>query len=716
MPAAPSAPTTSGRRIDTPKAWRVEEKEAQDTANTAWWHQFEDDVLNGLIDEALKQNNDLRVATARVDEYVGRYWVGRSGLFPQIGANAFAGQNRISEQGASTAALSGLKNPTDSYQANFTGSWEIDIWGKLRRATEASRADLLSTEEARQAVILSLVSAVANGYISLRDFDKQLEIATRTAKTREESYKLFKLRYEGGVISELELNQVKSEYEQALATIPQVEKQIGFQENALSVLLGRNPGPIDRGKSIDELALPAVPAGLPSDLLEKRPDVRQAEQALVAANARIGVAKAQFFPTISLTGLFGWASTELSSLFTGPAQVWSWGGAAVAPIFTGGSLLGQFWASEAIQQQTLFNYQSTVQTAFREVNDALIDQRRTREQLEAQKRQVDSLKEYARIARLRYDNGYTSYIEVLDAERSLFSAELTYAQTQGVLFVALVNLYKSMGGGWVVEADKLTSPETAHCAQGRQGRKGEKPLRRTGMKPIHRHVTGFWSEERSLTAFLILLIVEIFFLAPLQITGLAFRFINGMVFVLLLLVGLLTMTKRKEFQALATMIVVLAIVTRVARRFFGVAGLEILDGLLMLLCTIGFLVIVLWQVYREGPVTAHRIQGAVAGYLLLSVIFAVAYSLAETIQPGSFQMSSVQDQVRAELVMDRSFYYFSVVTLTTTGYGDITALSNSARTLVMMEALIGQLYTAILIARLVSLHVETKREKRGGHQ
>ena len=189
-----------------------------------------------------------------------------------------------------------------------------------------------------------------------------------------------------------------------------------------------------------------------------------------------------------------------------------------------------------------------------------------------------------------------------------------------------------------------------------------------------------------------------------------------MAFVLLLLMGLLTMTKRREFQALATMIVALTIVTRVARRYFGVAGHDVLDGLLILLCTIGFLVIVLWQVYREGPVTAHRIQGAVAGYLLLSMIFAIAYHVVETIQPGSFLMSAIQDQVRAELVMDRSFYYFSVVTLTTTGYGDIIALGNSARTLVMMEALIGQLYTAILIARLVSLHVETKREKRGEHK
>jgi len=236
------------------------------------------------------------------------------------------------------------------------------------------------------------------------------------------------------------------------------------------------------------------------------------------------------------------------------------------------------------------------------------------------------------------------------------------------------------------------------------------------MQPIHRRVTKFWSEERSLTAFLILLIVEIFLIAPMEITGLAFRIINSMVFTLLLLAGLLTMTKRKELQAVAAMVVVLAIAMRVARRFFGVAGFEVLDGLLMLICTIGFLVVVLWQVYREGPVTAHRIQGAVAGYLLLSAIFALAFSLVETIQPGSFQMSSVQDQVRAEVVMDRSFYYFSVVTLTTTGYGDILALSNSARTLVMMEALTGQLYTAILIARLVSLHVETKREKRAGHQ
>jgi multidrug efflux system outer membrane protein len=460
--------------IDSPAAWLVEVKEAQDTANTAWWEQFDDPVLDELIETALMENYDLRIATARVEEYVGRYWVGRSGLFPQIGADASAARNRVSEEGMSPLLSSALKNPAESYQAAFSGAWEIDLWGKLRRATEAARADLLSTEEARQSVILSLVSAVANGYISLRDFDKQLEVARQTAKAREESYKLFKLRYEGGVISELELNQVKSEYEQALATIPQIEKQVAFQENGLSVLIGRNPGPIFRGKNMDELVLPAVPAGLPSDLLTKRPDIRQVEQALVAANARIGVARAQYFPSISLTGLFGWSSSDLSNLFKGVSNVWSWGGSLTAPIFTGGAIMGQEKAAEAIQQQALFNYQKTVQGAFREVEDALVDQKRTREQLEAQKRQVDALKEYARIARLRYENGYTSYIEVLDAERSLFSAELQYAQTQGILFQALVNLYKAVGGGWVVEADKLTAAEAAPESAGEKSEEVEK--------------------------------------------------------------------------------------------------------------------------------------------------------------------------------------------------------------------------------------------------
>jgi outer membrane protein, multidrug efflux system len=441
--------------VDKPEKWRFEEKEVKDIVNTKWWEQFNDPALNELINIALKENKDVKIAAAVIEEYMGRYGVIRAPLYPQIGAGASFGRDRATEEGPSPVT-SAVENPANNYQVFLNAAWEIDLWGKLRRSTEAARADLLSTEEARRTVILSLVTSVAGAYINLRDLDKQLEIAKQTAKTREDSYKLFKLRYEGGVISQLELSQVKSEYEQALSTIPLLEKIIIQQENALSVLLGRNPGAIKRGRTIDELVLPVIPLGLPSDLLANRPDIRQAEQNLISANAQIGVAKAQFFPTISLTGLFGWASTDLSDLFRGSAKTWSWAVPVTAPIFTGGALTGQVKVAEAVQQRALISYQQVIQTAFRETEDSLIDQKKTKEQLQILKEQVGSLREYAQIARLRYDNGYTSYIEVLDAERSLFNSELTYTQTQGVLFQAMINLYKAMGGGWITEAEHLT--------------------------------------------------------------------------------------------------------------------------------------------------------------------------------------------------------------------------------------------------------------------
>ena len=409
-------------------------------------------MLNGLIDEALKGNLDVKIAAARVEEYIGRYGFTRSALFPQIGVGASAGQDRYSEKMAIPLAPN-VDNPATTYQMALSGSWEIDLWGKLRRATEAARASLLATEENRRAVVLSLVAAVANGYVNLRDLDKQLEVAVATAQSRKESYGVFKLRFEGGLVSDIEMNQSKAVYEQALATIPLFKRTSRFRKT-ISLLLGRNPGPIPRGKTIDALVLPAVPVGLPSDLLTNRPDILQAEQELIAANANIGVAKALYFPTISLTGLFGFASKDLSDLFTGPANTWSWAVPITAPIFTAGAIAGQVKATEAIQQQALFSYQKTIQTAFREVEDALTAQRRTREQLEAQTREVDAWRNYAKTAWLRYDNGYTSYLEVLYAEQNLFNSELSYTQTQGVLFQALVNLYKAMGGGWVTEADR----------------------------------------------------------------------------------------------------------------------------------------------------------------------------------------------------------------------------------------------------------------------
>jgi len=439
--------------VDTPKEWRFSETEARALADTAWWEQFQDPVLNALIAAALAGNKDLKIAAARVEEFQGRYGLARAPLLPQVGAGASAGGERTTNRGQSPLPASS-PNPTALYQANLFASWEIDLWGKLRRASEAARADLIATEEGKRFVVLSLVASVAGAYVNLRDLDRQLEIARRTAGSREESYKIFTLRFQAGYVSDLELSQAMSQYQQALATIPALEKAIAQQEDALSLLLGRNPGSIERGRGIEALQVPAVPAGLPSELLERRPDLRQAEQELISANAQIGVARAQYFPSISLTGLFGWESTTLSQLFSGPARMWSWTAPVVQPLFTGGSLGSGMRVAKALREQALLNYQRAIQSAFRDVDDALIDQRKSREQLSAQESQVEALRTYASTARLRYENGYTSYIEVLDAERSLFDAELSYTQTVGGHLQALINLYKALGGGWVAVAEK----------------------------------------------------------------------------------------------------------------------------------------------------------------------------------------------------------------------------------------------------------------------
>ncbi len=438
--------------VDTPTAWRLSDKDARELANSAWWEQFGDPVLNDLVATALRENKDLLIATARIEEFAGRYGIVRAPLFPQIGAGYEASRQRNSPTSLSVDPVT-----YNSYSAVLNATWEIDIWGRIRRQSEAARAQLLASEDGRRAVILSLVGSVSGAYINLRSLDRQLEIAKSTAKSRGDSYAIFKLRYAGGIISLLELSQNQSQYEEALATIPAIEKAIAQQENGLSVLLGRNPGSIARGRDIDQLTLPVIPADLPSDILERRPDIQQAEQNLIAANALIGAAKAAYYPTISLTGLFGFSSTSLSNLFDSQSKVWQYAAPITMPIFTAGAIAGQVQAAEAGQQQALFAYEKAIQQAFREVDDALVDQDRTREQLKAQQRQVSALQEYAGTARLRYENGYTSFIEVLDAERSLFNSQLQYAQSQQVQFQAMINVYKAMGGGWVVEAEKMTS-------------------------------------------------------------------------------------------------------------------------------------------------------------------------------------------------------------------------------------------------------------------
>jgi len=442
--------------IDAPNAFRFEEKDAKDLSNTAWWEQFQDPVLNELIGISINENKDVKIAAARIEQFLGELLTIRSPLFPQLSAGISGVRERV---GASPFTSSAVESIVNEYQAALSVSWEIDLFGRIRRQTEAARANVLASDEGRRATILTLVASVAASYINLRNLDRQLEIAKETTRSRANSLQVFKDRFEGGTVSELELAQSQSEYEASLVSIPQIETQIAQQENALSILLGRNPGEIRRGRELANLGLPPVPAGLPSTLLERRPDLRQAEQNLIAANALIGAARAQYFPTISLTGLFGSISAQFSDLFSGSSRAWSYGAAASIPIFTGGNIRGQVQQTEAQQQQALLQYQKSIQVAFQEVSDALITHRKAREQLVVQGRQVATLRTYANLARLRYENGYTSYIEVLDAERSLFSAEVAYTQTQNLVYASLINLYKAMGGGWIAEAERMEKKE-----------------------------------------------------------------------------------------------------------------------------------------------------------------------------------------------------------------------------------------------------------------
>jgi multidrug efflux system outer membrane protein len=445
--------------VDVPAAFRYEDKNAKETANTEWWKQFQDPVLNGLIGEALANNRNIKIAVANIEQAAAVLVQTRSPLYPQVGYGGSAARERASE--ARTLPVpSVIPNPQTSYQVLASASWEIDLWGRIRRLSESAQAELLATEEAWHGVILSLVASVASDYIQLLGLDQQLLVAKQTLATYAESVKLFELRFKYGQVSQMTVEQARSQYETAAAVIPQLESQIAQTESALCILLGRNPGPVPRGKTIHQLALPAVPAGLPSDVLSNRPDIRQSEQNLIAANAQIGAAKALYFPTISLTGAYGFASTDLSNLFKGPAHTWSYAGAFAGPIFTGGAISGQVKQAEAARSAALFSYELTIQSAFSDAENALVARSKLLEQVQAQERLVKANSEYVRLSRLQYDGGYAPYSTVLQAEQQLFPSELNYAQYRAALFNSLVNIYKAMGGGWrqVASAGKPNLP------------------------------------------------------------------------------------------------------------------------------------------------------------------------------------------------------------------------------------------------------------------
>jgi outer membrane protein, multidrug efflux system len=430
-----------------PSGWRMLNGDPSAVINEQWWSQFNDPQLDRLIDVALAENMDIRIASARVEEARALVTISRAALFPQIGTSTSAGRARTST--GATPLPPGVSATNNFYSAALDTSFELDLWGRLRRGTEAARAALLSTQYAELVVRLSLVNQVAQSYFELRSFDLQLEIARRTLASREESLELVTKRFRGGVVSELDLQQAESEAAGAAVAVPNLEQQIVQRENELSVLLGRNPEDIMRGRGVFEVAIPEVPVGLPSTLLVRRPDILAAEQSLVAANARIGAARAEYFPRISLTGLLGFESTELSDWFNRGSRIWQVAGGLTAPIFTAGRIGAQVDVATAQQQQSLYDYLLTIQTGFREVEDALIAIRKIREQQIAQDRQIQAFQRTLRLANLRYDNGYSGYLEVLDAQRNLFNAELQQVQLQSARLRAIVDLYRALGGGWV---------------------------------------------------------------------------------------------------------------------------------------------------------------------------------------------------------------------------------------------------------------------------
>jgi multidrug efflux system outer membrane protein len=443
-------------QVDAPAAFRFEPATVAETANTAWWKQFGDAVLDQLIDIALANNLNVKVAAANVEQALAVITQTRSAMFPQVGYSGNGERARTPEAGL-VAVLPNYPNPQNAYQALLTASWEIDLWGRIRRLSESARANMLATDEARRGVILTLVSTVAVDYLTLRGLDEQLAIAKSTLGTYAESVKLYQLQFKYGQTSQMTVSQAQSQYETAAAQIPQIESQIAQTENALSVLLGTTPGAIPRGKSIYDLALPTVPSGVPSELLERRPDLMQAEQALIAANAQIGAAKALYFPTISLTGALGSSSADLSNLFNGPTRVWNYAGQVVGPIFTFGAVSGQVAQAEAAQKAALLSYRLSIQNAFADVDNALVANQKLKEQLAAQERLVLALKDYARLAKLQYDGGYAPYSTVLQAEQTLFPSELTLAAVRASVFSSAANTYKAMGGGWITMADTLTT-------------------------------------------------------------------------------------------------------------------------------------------------------------------------------------------------------------------------------------------------------------------
>ena len=422
---------------------------AASLADRKWSELFDDEVLRQFIATALAHNFDLAIAAEHVEEARARFQVTASNRYPSLGAQSGFTASRSSYIGSFPPVAPGESLDASYTQAGGALSWELDLWGRVRRLTESARAQYLASQEGRRGVMVSLIADVTADYFTLRERDLELEIARGTGDIAEQSLRLIRLRHDRGAASGLDVHQAEQFLYTATAQIASAQNDIGQTEDALNLLLGQVPGAVARGKPVDDFGLPPeVPAGLPSALLERRPDIRQAEDTLIAANAQIGVAKAYYFPQISLTGFMGGQSRSLLDLFTGPARFWNIAPSAITPLFSGGQIRGGVRLSEAQQREMLIAYQKTIYTSFREVSDALIAYRRTREQRQQQDRLVHALTETARLSSLRYQGGLDSYLQVLDAERNLFQGRLALARLRLGELISFVQLYKALGGGW----------------------------------------------------------------------------------------------------------------------------------------------------------------------------------------------------------------------------------------------------------------------------
>jgi multidrug efflux system outer membrane protein len=444
-PTAAAADTPSGAATVRRPDWRASyETRALDAQNgISWAELIKDPALQALIDTAVKNNRDVRVAIATINEFRAEYGVSKGAFYPQINGVVNAGREKI-------VIVPGENEAFNAIQVTANLQWELDFWGRIRRNTQAAKAEYLASEEGRRSVVLTLVSDVATAYLQLRELDLDLEISQRTLASRQETLKLALRRYQQGLISELDVRQFESEVDNSAVSIADFQRQIAQQENALSVLVGHSPTAVTRGESLtDVLGTFVIPTEIPADLIARRPDVRQAEEAYVAANARVGAATAALLPTFSVSSQYGRQGDKFNDTFNSNGEIYQIFGGLSIPLFRGGALKNELTATRARSEQARFAYEQATLVARREAEDAFVGVRTSRDQAVAQQRQVDALRRAFDLANRRYQNGVSSYLEVLDAERNLFTSELALTQAQRQELVSGVQLYKALGGAWV---------------------------------------------------------------------------------------------------------------------------------------------------------------------------------------------------------------------------------------------------------------------------